>query len=78
MAPEALVRAFRGIHTFRGESAFSTWLAAIAMNSYRSWLRDHPPVPIDVELTGTRGHEPDAHNMLLRARVTNVGERRNP
>jgi RNA polymerase sigma-70 factor, ECF subfamily len=64
MAQEAFVRAFRGIHTFRGESAFSTWLTAIAMNSYRSWLRDRPPVPIDVDLTGARGHEPDAHSQL--------------
>jgi RNA polymerase sigma-70 factor (ECF subfamily) len=60
MAQEAFVRAFRGIHTFRGESAFSTWLTAIAMNSYRSWLRDRPPVPLAIDLTRTGGHEPDA------------------
>jgi RNA polymerase sigma-70 factor (ECF subfamily) len=55
MAQEAFVRAFRGIHTFRGESAFSTWLTAIAMNTYRSWLRDRPPVPVAIDLTRAAG-----------------------
>jgi len=39
MAQEAFVRAFRALHTFRGDAAFSTWLTAIAMNTYRSCLR---------------------------------------
>jgi len=43
MAQDAFVSAFRGLRTFRGESSFSTWLTAIALNSYRSWLRDRPP-----------------------------------
>ena len=47
MAQEAFVKAFRALHTFRGESAFSTWLTAIAMNVYRSWLRDREPLPVD-------------------------------
>jgi RNA polymerase sigma-70 factor (ECF subfamily) len=64
MAQEAFVRAFRGIHTFRGESAFSTWLTAIAMNSYRSWLRDREPVPLDIDLTRAHGYEPDALSQL--------------
>jgi RNA polymerase sigma-70 factor (ECF subfamily) len=60
MAQEAFVRAFRGIHTFRGESAFSTWLTAIAINSYRSWLRDREPVAMPLDLMQTRAREPDA------------------
>src|SRR5215212_98306 len=43
MAQEAFVRAFRALRTFRGESAFSTWLTAIAMNAYRTALRERPP-----------------------------------
>lgn len=39
MAQEAFVRAFRRLATFRGESAFGTWLMSIALNSYRSRLR---------------------------------------
>lgn len=39
MAQEAFVRAFRRLGTFRGESAFGTWLMSIALNSYRSRLR---------------------------------------
>jgi RNA polymerase sigma-70 factor, ECF subfamily len=50
MAQEAFVKAFRALHTFRGESAFSTWLTAIAMNVYRSWLRDREPLPVDLDL----------------------------
>jgi RNA polymerase sigma-70 factor (ECF subfamily) len=51
MAQEAFVRVFRALHTFRGDAAFSTWLTAIAMNSYRSWLRDQGPLPVSVDVT---------------------------
>jgi len=50
MAQDAFVSAFRGLRTFRGESSFSTWLTAIALNSYRSWLRDRPPATVSVDL----------------------------
>lgn len=39
MAQEAFLKAFRSLATFRAESAFSTWLMAIALNTYRSRLR---------------------------------------
>ena len=32
MAQEAFVRAFRSLHTFRGEAAFGTWLHRLAVN----------------------------------------------
>ena len=51
MAQEAFVRAFRALKTFRGEAAFSTWLTAIAMNSYRSSLRAQGPRPAEVDLS---------------------------
>lgn len=51
MAQDAFVRAFRALHTFRGEAAFSTWLTTIAMNSYRTWLRDQGPMAASVDVT---------------------------
>jgi RNA polymerase sigma-70 factor (ECF subfamily) len=48
MAQEAFLRAFRGLGTWRRDSAFSTWLFAVATNLYRSELRRIPPmVPLD-------------------------------
>jgi RNA polymerase sigma-70 factor (ECF subfamily) len=44
------VRAFEGITSFRGESAFSTWLYTIATNVARNHIRDARAgqyVPID-------------------------------
>ena len=43
MAQEAFLRAYRGLRTWRGDSAFSTWLFALATNLYRSELRRIPP-----------------------------------
>ena len=42
MAQEAFLRAFRSLHSWRQESAFSTWLFALATNLYRTELRRHP------------------------------------
>jgi len=39
MAQEAFLKAFRSLATFRRESKFSTWLTAVALNTYRSRLR---------------------------------------
>jgi RNA polymerase sigma-70 factor, ECF subfamily len=42
MAQEAFLRAYRGLKQWRKEAAFSTWLFALATNSYRSELRRIP------------------------------------
>src|SRR5512143_2331970 len=42
MAQEAFLRAFRGLRGWRRDSAFSTWLFALAVNLYRSELRRLP------------------------------------
>lgn len=39
LAQEAFLRAFRSLASWRGDSAFSTWLFAIALNVYRSDAR---------------------------------------
>ena len=46
MAQDAFVRAFRALPRTRSEAAFGTWLTAIALNTYRTALRDRPPVPV--------------------------------
>jgi RNA polymerase sigma-70 factor (ECF subfamily) len=43
MSQEAFVKAFRSLATFRGEARFSTWLTAVAVNTYRSRLRAYGP-----------------------------------
>jgi RNA polymerase sigma-70 factor (ECF subfamily) len=43
MAQEAFLRAYRALGQWRRESAFSTWLFALATNLYRSELRRIPP-----------------------------------
>jgi len=42
MAQEAFLRAYRGLGKWRRESAFSTWLFALATNLYRTELRRIP------------------------------------
>jgi RNA polymerase sigma-70 factor (ECF subfamily) len=39
MAQEVFLKAFRSLARFRGDSAFSTWLTAIALNTYRSRIK---------------------------------------
>jgi len=46
-AQEALLKAFRGLKSFRGESKFSTWLLSIAMNEARSRLRNSKRAPLE-------------------------------
>lgn len=49
LAQEAFVRAWRGLAQWRRESAFSTWLFALAANVYRNELKRFPveQVPMD-------------------------------
>jgi RNA polymerase sigma-70 factor (ECF subfamily) len=64
MAQEVFVKAFRSLAKFRGESSFSTWLTAIALNTYRSRLRadGQPLLSLDPALTFTT--EPGSLQML--------------
>lgn len=49
MAQEAFLKAFRFLDRWRGEAAFSTWLFAVASNVYRSQLRKHRPVEVELD-----------------------------
>jgi RNA polymerase sigma-70 factor (ECF subfamily) len=64
MAQEAFVRAFRAVNSFRGDSTFSTWLTAIAINTYRSWLRARPPLPLALDVPLAASTERDALTTL--------------
>ena len=48
MAQEAFLKIFRNLGRWRGEAKFSTWMFSVAVNHYRTTLRRH--VPLDVEL----------------------------
>ena len=49
MAQEAFLRAFRNLAQFRGDSAFSTWLFALATNLYRTEVRRQPATPLSLD-----------------------------
>ena len=49
MAQEAFLRAYRNLDSFRGDSAFSTWLFALTTNLYRTELRRIPQRTIALE-----------------------------
>ena len=49
MAQEAFLKAFRFLDRWRAEAAFSTWLFAVATNVYRSQMRRHRPVEVEID-----------------------------
>ena len=49
IAQSALMQAHRKLDTFRGESAFYSWLYRIAINLALSWLRKQKPPPVSLD-----------------------------
>jgi RNA polymerase sigma-70 factor, ECF subfamily len=49
MAQEAFLRAYRNLAQWRGESAFSTWLFALATNVYRTELKRVPAIMLSLD-----------------------------
>jgi RNA polymerase sigma-70 factor (ECF subfamily) len=83
MAQDAFVKAFRALASFRGESAFSTWLTAIAVNTFRTRLRaeGQPLVSLDparvfaTESSVLRGIEERERAEAVRRAVLTLPER---
>lgn len=51
LTQEAFLLLFRKIHTFRSESAFSTWLHRLAVNLVLMRFRKKPPPIVSIEAT---------------------------
>src|SRR5262245_43311627 len=49
LAQDAFLRAYRGLHGYRGDAKFSTWLFALAVNLYRSEIRRVPPPSVSLD-----------------------------
>ena len=54
---EIFIRAYRGLHSFRGDSAFYTWLYQIATNAALSFLRR---APLEEQLDDSDDERPNA------------------
>ena len=77
VAQDAFVHAFRKLDTFRGQSAFYTWLFRIAFNSAISQQRKRRKPLASIEATFEKaGIEPvDTHPIAEPAYATEVAER---
>lgn len=69
MAQEVFIKVFRSLATFRGQSSFSTWIIAIAVNTYRSRLKTQgqPLLSLDPARAAAAGLTP-LHGLQERER----------
>jgi len=49
MAQEALIKVYRGIRTFKGQSAFSSWVYRLTVNTCLDGLRKRRKVPLSLD-----------------------------
>ena len=71
VAQEAFVKAYRALGSFRGDSAFYTWLYRIAVNTARNAIasRQHRPLEYEADLS-----ESEQSNLASRLRDTDTPE----
>lgn len=65
IAQETLIRAYRGLQQFRGDSSFYTWLYRITVNSARSEIAARQRDRSMVSLEGPRGSAMEENSMYL-------------
>ena len=70
LSQEVFLKAFRSIHTFRGDSQLSTWLYVITrnhcLNSLKKWKTEPDGNAVESLLTLIRSSDEDAHLALER------------
>lgn len=67
VSQEAFIKAYRAIGSFRGESAFYTWLYRIAINTAKNYVVAKGRRPVD---TGLDLQDPEQYDM--QARVSDI------
>jgi RNA polymerase sigma-70 factor (ECF subfamily) len=72
VAQEAFIKAYRALPSFRGESAFYTWLYRIAINTAKNYLvsLQRRPVDYDLDLQDPENYK---YNAMLRDEETPEG-----
>lgn len=64
LAQETFIKAYRAIGSFRGESAFYTWLYRIAINTAKNDLTARSRRPIDYQVNMVETETPDSVEQL--------------
>ncbi|MBI4695973.1 MAG: RNA polymerase sigma factor RpoE [Gammaproteobacteria bacterium] len=63
VAQESFIKAYRALGSFRGDSAFYTWLYRIAINTAKNYLVSAARRPVEVDLEGADGEEMDIDDL---------------
>lgn len=64
VAQEAFVKAYRALGSFRGDSAFYTWLYRIAVNTARNVMASRQRRPLDYEVELTESEQSAVENRM--------------
>lgn len=71
VAQEAFIKAYRALPTFRGDSAFYTWLYRIAINTAKNYLVAARRRPVDYDLDV---QDPEQYDLQVRLKDTDTPE----
>ena len=71
VAQEAFLKAYRALPSFRGDSAFYTWMYRIAINTAKNYLVAQRRRPLDYDLDL---QDPDQYDMQARLKETDTPE----